>query len=198
MRRLFAAMLLAFASAGYPQEHVHPSSSPGEKLGTVHFPTSCNASVTAKFDRAVALLHSFEFGAAIKGFEDVLSADSTCAMAHWGIALSRWSNPMAAGNRSAQQIRQGSLAAANANRLADRATDRERGYIAAVAELYKDFENVAQRTRFLAYEHAMGDLAAKHPEDTEAKIFYSIALAASAPPGDKTYANQRKAGSILA
>ena len=35
----------------------------------------------------------------------------------------------------------------------------------------------------------MEDLVAKQPADTEAKIFYAIALTASAPPTDKTYAN---------
>jgi hypothetical protein len=49
----------------------------------------------------------------------------------------------------------------------------------------------------VAYERAMGELAAKQPADTEAKIFHALALTASAPPTDKTYANQLKAGSIL-
>jgi hypothetical protein len=153
--------------------------------------------VTASFDRAVALLHSFEFGAAIKGFEQVLATDSTCAMAHWGIAMSRWSNPMAAGNRAPAQLERGRMAVDAANRHAARATERERGYIAAVSELYKNFENVNQRTRVTAYERAMGDLASRQAGDEEASIFYAISLVASAAPGDKTYANQRKAGAIL-
>jgi hypothetical protein len=49
----------------------------------------------------------------------------------------------------------------------------------------------------LAYERAMADVVARQPADTEAKIFYALALAASAMPTDKTYANQLKAGSIL-
>ena len=43
----------------------------------------------------------------------------------------------------------------------------------------------------------MNDLVIRQPADTEAMIFYAISLAASAPPTDKTYANQLKAGSIL-
>ena len=198
MRPLFsAALLLTFASAASAQDHIHPAGSAGEKLGTVHFATSCKPEVAPQFNRAVSLLHSFEFGAAIKGFEGVLAADSSCAMAHWGLALSRWSNPMAAGNRSPQQLRQGSLAVEAANRHTARATDRERGYIGAVAQLYKDFETVPQPARIAAYERAMNELVEKQPADTEAKIFYALSLAASAPPGDKTYAKQKKAGSIL-
>jgi hypothetical protein len=192
-----AAVLLTFPAVAYPQEHAHPDAAPTEKLGTVHFATSCSPSVAPQFDRAIALLHSFEFGASIRGFNDVLAADSTCAMAYWGIALSRWSNPMAAGNRSVAQLQQGRQAVDAATRLGARASERERGYIRAVGQLYDDYEHKDQRTRIVAYADAMNDLAMRQPADTEAMIFYAISLTASAPPTDKTYANQLKAGSIL-
>jgi hypothetical protein len=193
-----AAVLLTFpAIAAYTQEHTHPVGAPTEKLGTVHFATSCSPSVAPQFDRAVALLHSFEFRASIGAFNEVLAGDSTCAMAHWGIALSRWSNPMAAGNRSVAQLQQGKQAADAAMRLGVRASERERGYIHAVSQLYDDFEHKDQRTRVVAYEQAMNEFAMRQPADTEAMIFYALSLAASAPPTDKTYANQLKAGGIL-
>ncbi|HEY8848109.1 MAG TPA: hypothetical protein VIO12_02385 [Thermoanaerobaculia bacterium] len=193
-----AAVLLTLpALAAYSQEHAHPEAAPTEKLGTVHFATSCSPSVAPQFDRAVALLHSFEFGASIQAFNAVLAADSSCAMADWGIALSRWTNPMAAGNRSVAQLRQGQQAVDAATRLGVHASDRERGYIHAVSQLYDDFEHKDQRTRVVAYASAMNQLAMQQPADTEARIFYAISLTASASPTDKTYANQLKAGSIL-
>lgn len=196
-RRILAiGLIVTVPSVTAAQEHVHPPAA-SEQLGSVHFPTSCRPAVAPQFDRAVALLHSFEFGAAIKGFGQVLAADSSCAMAYWGLALSRWSNPMAAGNRAPELLRQGRSAASAAKRLSKGVTAREQGYIDAVSRLYDDFERVDQRTRFLAYERAMGELAARDPADTEAQIFYAISLAASAPPTDKTYGNQRKAGRIL-
>ncbi|HUQ48184.1 MAG TPA: hypothetical protein VM053_08080 [Gemmatimonadaceae bacterium] len=194
---LGAALLCVVFSWASAQEHAHPIAATQEKLGTVHFVTSCNPAVAGDFNRATALLHSFEFAAAIKGFQSVLAADSTCAMAHWGIALSRWSNPMAVGNRAPQPLQQGRIEADAAKRLGTRATDRERGYIDAVSKLYDNHETVGQRNRVVAYEQAMADLVAKEPADTEAKIFYAISLAASASPTDKTYSNQRKAGSML-
>jgi hypothetical protein len=201
MTRLFvaaAAVVLTIpAFAAYPQGHAHPKGTSIEKLGTVHFPTSCSPSVAPQFDRAVALLHSFEFGASIKAFNEVLAADPTCAMAHWGIALSRWTNPMAAGNRAVPLLQQGKQSADAAMRLGVRASERERGYIHAVSQLYDDFENKDQRSRIVAYERAMNELVTRHPTDTEAMVFYALSLAASAPPTDKTYANQLKAGSIL-
>ena len=198
MTRVYvAAAAILLNLPAYAQDHAHPEGAPTERLGTVHFATSCSPSVAPGFNRAVALLHSFEFRESIGAFNEVLAADSTCAMAHWGIALSRWSNPMAAGNRSVAQLQQGKQAADAAARLGLRASERERGYIHAVSQLYDDFEHKDQRTRIVAYERAMSELVMQQPADTEAMIFYAISLAASAPPTDKTYANQLKAGSIL-
>ena len=193
------AALLLFVAAGRAaaQEHLRPHGAAAERLGTVHLRTSCSPAVAPQFDRAVALLHSFEFRASIRAFTGVLAADSTCAMAYWGIALSRWSNPMAPGSRAPAQLQAGSAAADAAVRLSAGATEREREYAGAVAQLYADYEHADQRTRVVAYERAMADLVAKQPADTEAKIFYAIALTAAAPPTDKTYANQLAAGRIL-
>jgi hypothetical protein len=179
------------------QEHEHAQASRTEQLGSVHFQTSCSPAVAPKFDRAVALLHSFEFGASIRAFNDVLATDSSCAMAYWGIALSRWTNPMAPGTRAPAQLQPGRNAANAAVRVSTRATARERLYIDAVGQLYNDYEHVDQTARVTAYARAMENVVAKQPADTEAKIFYAIALTAAAPPTDKTYANQLKAGGIL-
>jgi hypothetical protein len=192
--KVFAAVLLLFAAArGMTQEYEHAN---GEKLGDVHFATSCNEVAQGEFNRAVALLHSFQFGRAIEGFNAVLGEDPTCAIAYWGIALSDWSNPFAPGSKSTGQLQ---LGRENAERGKSQGakTDRERAYLAAVGKLYSDFENTPQQARFLAYRNAMGDVAAKYPEDHEAQIFYALALAAAEDPADKTYADRLKAGTIL-
>lgn len=191
-----AILLLVAACRPLVQEHVH-SPAISAQLGTVHFQTSCKAELAPRFDHAIALLHSFEFGASIRGFTDVIAADSTCAMAYWGIALSRWGNPLAPGNRSPAQLQPGRAAAEAAVQLSAGATARERAYINAVHQLYADFERVDQRTRVVAYDRAMAGLVAQNPTDIEATIFYALALTASAPPTDKTYANQLRAGAIL-
>ena len=170
---------------------------PAERLGRVHLVTTCAPVVAPEFDRAVALLHSFEFGASIRAFNAILAVDSTCAMAHWGIALSRWTNPMSSVNRTPAQLELGRIAASNAMRLSLATTDRERGYAAAVNELFADYGHRDQRARIDAYEEAMARLAASQPADTEAQIFHALALVASALPTDKTYAKQLKAGAIL-
>lgn len=188
-----STIIVLAAGSLVAQDHAHGT----EQLGTVHFRTSCSAAVAPKFDRAVALLHSFAFSASIRAFTDVASTDSTCAMAYWGVALSRWGNPMAAGIKPPAQLRLGREAANTATRLGAAATERERLYIAAIAELFRDFERIDQRTRVVAYERAMNTLVTRQPADTEAKIFYALSVAASALPTDKTYANYRQAGTIL-
>ena len=191
-----AALALLVLAARLPaQGHAHAGNA--EQLGTVHFPTSCSPAVAPTFDRGVALLHSFEFGASIGAFTEVLASDSTCAMAYWGIALSRWSNPMSAGNRTPKMLEPGSAAAATASRLGGGATERERGYIGAVNQLYADYAHREQRLRIGDYEKAMASLVASQPADTEAKIFHAVALVAAAAPTDKTYANQIAAGATL-
>ncbi|HLC42807.1 MAG TPA: hypothetical protein VJO34_14440, partial [Methylomirabilota bacterium] len=53
------------------------------------------------------------------------------------------------------------------------------------------------RTRAVAYEKAMGQLAQRYPDDREAAVFYALALNVTALPTDKTYAQQLKAASVL-
>ena len=200
LARLLVATLVALpldVRALAAQEHAHAGAGRAEVIGTVHFPTTCAPAVAPRMDRAMALLHSFEFGATLKALDDVLASDSTCAMAHWGIALARWGNPMAAGNRAPALLAQGRTAASAAERFAPRASARERGYIHAVSRLYDDYEHTDQHARQVAYERAMADLVAAQPADTEAKIFHAIALVATALPTDKTYAKQIEAGEIL-
>jgi hypothetical protein len=193
MRRITIALFLAllgFAS------RLNGQVAPMLKLGTVHFETSCSPSAQPIFNRAVALLHSFEFGQAIAGFNTTLKADSTCGMAYWGLALSAWSNPFAAGIRTSKQI-ETALAALQHAKAARKMTRREKIYVGAVAYLYEDADAIDQQTRVTVYRDVMRATSMEYPDDIEASIFYALALAMSADPADKTYANQLAAGAIL-
>ena len=192
-RALALGLILGSPVAAQQHEHGTPTS---EKLGTVSFPTSCSPAAQPLFNRAVALLHSFEFAHAIEGFTRTLKTDPACAMAEWGIALSRWSNPFSPGIRPAAQLQQGRDAIVRARAIGTK-TPREADYLDAVSQLYTNFETVDQRTRLLAYRDGMAKVAAANPTDDEAAIFQALAIAATALPTDKTYAEQLKAGGIL-
>jgi tetratricopeptide (TPR) repeat protein len=192
--KLIAAILLTLmASSSIAHEHQFGN---GEKLGTVHFATSCNEVAQTEFNRAVALLHSFQFNRAIEGFNAVLGEDPTCGIAYWGIALSDWSNPFAPGAKDQSQLQAGHQSAERGKTVGAK-TAREQAYIAAVAKLYRDYQNTPQEARLIAYRDAMAEVVAKYSEDHEAQIFYALALAASEDPADKMYADRLKAGAIL-
>ena len=165
-----------------------------EKLGTVHFPVACRDAVQPAFDRAVALLHSFWYGAAVKAFTAVGDADPGCAMAYWGVAMSWWYPLWEPPGPAA--LKHGSAAVEKAKAIGSK-TDRERDYIAAIEAFYRDADRVDHRTRTLAYEAAMERVWRRYPGDREAAVFYALALDAAALPTDKTYARQLKAAEIL-
>src|SRR5688500_9339854 len=85
-------LILAVPAAASAQ---HEALAAGEQRGTVSVQSSCNPAVAAEFNRAVALLHSFEFRDALATFNAVLERDASCAIAYWGIALCQWGNPFA-------------------------------------------------------------------------------------------------------
>ncbi len=173
------------------QEHEHPVP---EKLGTVNFPTSCSNNAQKDFERGVALLHSFAYSPAEKAFRDVAQADPKCALAHWGIAMTYfhllWSTPLTpstaiAGREEMEKARQLG------------GSDREQGFIEALRLIYADTDSVSYSERTSRYASAMGKLAQRNPNDVECQVFYALALLATAPPTDKTHADQKKAAALL-
>src|ERR1700709_2383488 len=93
MRQSLIAVTIACAATFGSCAPVIAQDSADQKLGTVHFATSCNEVAQRRFDRAMRYQHSFWYRASQEIFEDVLKADPDCAMAYWGIALSLWNNP---------------------------------------------------------------------------------------------------------
>ena len=193
---ILALSLLLFLPAPAPaQQHDHAAA--GDQVGgdSVSFLTSCAPALRQDFNRAVALLHSFWFAQAIASFEGVAAKDPSCAMAHWGVSLSRWGNPFA-GLRSPQQIELGRAAIQKAQATGS-PTSRERAYIAAAAELFTSADAATQRARTLAYEKGMERVVRENPGDMEARIFYALAVNQTALASDKQYAQQLKAASVL-
>jgi tetratricopeptide (TPR) repeat protein len=187
---LIGAVLLP-ASSALPQV----TGSAGDQLGTVNFQTSCTPEAQAHFTRGVAMLHSFWLDAAIKEFNEAGGVDPTCGIAGWGVAMAWMGNPLAA-PPSARGLKEGAFAIEKAKTIGSK-TQREREWVAAIENIYKDADKVDHRTRALAYEKAMEQLSARYPDDREAAVFYALALNMTLNPNDKTYANQLKAAAIL-
>ncbi|MBW3534420.1 MAG: hypothetical protein KY453_04275 [Gemmatimonadetes bacterium] len=198
---LAAAMIaLALQTLAVPipataQDHDHPAGE--EAVGTVHFPTSCNAAAQERLDRAVAMLHSFWFETAEAAFADAARADPRCAMAHWGTAMTLWGNPMARGAPSPERTQNALEAIARAEALFADLTPRERRYVEAAAVLYRDHETLGHLERMRRHEEALAAIVEAHPDDTEAAVFHGRMMVANAAPDDLTFARQRQAAEIL-
>lgn len=199
MKRLVFCMCfgLALAAPAWAQteQHDHNAKPGAIKAGTVNFETSCSPAVKDDFNLAVAELHSFWFPEARALFQEVAKKDPNCAIAHWGIALTYWGNPFA-GQRSAQVIANGKAAIEKAQSTGS-PTAREKGYIDAVAGLFSSADVTTQRARVVAYEGATELVASRHRDDMEARIFWALAIAQTALPTDKTFAQNLKAAEIL-
>jgi tetratricopeptide (TPR) repeat protein len=191
------AIALATGLAASPVAGQHDHGKPGEKLGAVSFSTSCTQGVQKHFDRAMAMLHSFWFDEANKTFTYVANADPTCAMAHWGVAMTAWGNPFVRQPIGAEQQRIGLAAAERAALLARNAPHREQMYIDAALALWRDADKADHLARLARHEEAMRKLYQTHPEDPEAAMFYARALIANASPTDLKFTSQLRAASLL-
>jgi hypothetical protein len=132
------------SSTAFAQHEAHGAP---DQIGSasVKFETSCAPAVRDDFNKAVALLHSFWFPEARKGFEAVAQKDATCAMAYWGMAMSQWGNPFG-GLRQPAAVEAGKALVAKAQATGS-PTPRERALIDAVANLYSDAQPSSQRDR---------------------------------------------------
>jgi tetratricopeptide (TPR) repeat protein len=165
-----------------------------EQLGQVDFKISCAAEMQPRFNRAMALYHSFAWRSAREAFTEITRTDPRCGMAWWGLALVAAENPFVW--PVGMKLADGAEAIARAQQ-AGAGTARERDYIAALDLLFKDHAGTPHRPRALAYEAAMEKLAASHPDDVEARILLALVTSANHELGDKTFARPLRAAAIL-
>jgi Tetratricopeptide repeat len=163
-------------------------------LGDVHFAVSCTDAAQAKFHRAMALYHSFDWPRGKAAFEEIARLDPRCGMAYWGLAMIAADNPF--GWPISMKLKDGAEALQKAQDVGA-TTARERDYIAALAMLYQDHATVPHRQRAIAYEQAMERLAATYPDDVEATILSALVISANHDLNDKTFARPLKAAVLL-
>ena len=81
VRTASAAVCAAIGLAGLPLATPVVAQDSEQRLGTVHFQTSCNPTAQARFNRGMRYQHSFWFRSSQEVFEEVLKADPECAIA---------------------------------------------------------------------------------------------------------------------
>lgn len=190
-RALYGLIFVAsFARADEVHQHGVP-----ERLGDVSFPVSCNPDAQRPFNRAIALLHSFAYVAAEQAFREIAQKDPHCAMAYWGLAMVHyhpvWSPalpPESFERAQGDMLRAVELGAAS---------DRETGFIRAGAVLFQSTSGRTPSQRTDAYEQAMAQVASANPADTEAQVFYALAMLSNVSPTDKAHTKQKQAIALL-
>ncbi len=173
--RLIASLvgsLFGFASFGVLADD--DAQAKKEGFGRVLFKTSCSPQAQKEFERALAQLHSFDFPETLKSFAAIPQTDPGCAISYWGLAVATRPNPLV-GPWDAATLKRG-LDAVEKGEAIGAKTQRERDWLAAIKEFYKDFDKVDQDTRTTNYEKAMAALSKKYPDDVEAKVFHALAL----------------------
>jgi tetratricopeptide (TPR) repeat protein len=167
-----ASLVLLLIGKPVLAQHESPVTISG--LGSISFQvTSPSDSAKRAFLRGALLLHVFHYAEAAASFREAQRLDPAMVMAYWGEAMTHthavWNEQDAAAARTAL----GRLGTTRDDRLSKAATPREKAYLAAVEVLYGDGEKA---TRDTLYARAMEQLAADHPGDDEAQLFYALAL----------------------
>jgi len=192
---LLFCLAFTLVAAADDKDHHHHEALTEAQLGTVHFPVSCAESVQKPFARGVALLHSFWYEEAEKEFLDIAKDDPHCAMAHWGIAMSLWHQLWDFPDQKV--LKRGVKEVKTGQKLAKKATPREKAYLAATAAFYSNSKKLKRMERAKPYSDAMKKVYESYPEDHEAATFYALSLIAAEPEDDKDFATRKQAAVVL-
>jgi hypothetical protein len=194
MRATLALLLLLCLLT--PPLFAQPTMNPAYQisgLGHVHMDISCSASLSADFDRALALLHNFWYARALDAFTKVAQADPQCAMAYWGAAMTYnhpfWAAPTPADESAAWALAQRGLQAIHKS-------PREQLYLAAVAALYDAAGTGVKSARDAAYNAAMAATYAQYQDD-ETKLFYGLSMLGTVKEGTKGFGRQEVAAKLF-
>jgi tetratricopeptide (TPR) repeat protein len=149
-------------------------------LGTWHFPiTTANPSAQRFFNQGLRLAYGFNHAEAVRAFREAARLDPTCAMASWGEAFALGPNINAALTPEANT--QALAAIQRAMTLRDKASDKERALIEALALRYSADTKAERATLDKAYAEAMTRAARRFRDDADIQTLYAAALMDTMP-----------------
>jgi len=129
--------------------------------GKVDFPITTKLPEAQNFfNQGVGQLHGFWYFEAERSFRQVALLDKDCAIAYWGMAMANVNNEA----RAKGFIRK-------ATALKDKASAREKLWIATLENFYKEGDKRDKKQRALDYIRDLETIVQEHPEDVEAKAF---------------------------
>lgn len=160
----------------YPDSFNAPMKLFDSAMGDFHFPISSDDEMAqAYFDQGFQLMYSFAKDDSARSFQASNMADPDCAICYWGEAWS-WGSYLNGAMTTAQAPRAYSALQQALARI-DSATAKEADMIRALAVRYiEDFDPETRRIQDQAYADAMGELAAKYPDDLDIATLYGESL----------------------
>lgn len=192
---LIAVFALACASGGpspEPSNGTPVLSADGKALGSVDFPSSCDAEAQEELERGLALLHHMTYVAAEASFRTASETDAECAIAYWGQAMT-YVHPLWPDSVPPERVSQGQGLLERAQ-AASNTSDREDAYIEALDGYYRDAGSRSERERLQGFLDGWARVHEDNPEDPEATLFYALSQLATASPG--SYTNQESGGAL--
>jgi hypothetical protein len=136
-----------------------------------HAVSTSNPEAQRFFDQGLSLIFAFNHDEAVLAFQRAADLDPRLAMAYWGVALALGANynlpPEPAREKAAYEALQ------KAQRLASRAPQPERAYIAALSKRYSTDPQADLQKLALEYKEAMGALSQRYPDDLDAATLYA-------------------------
>ena len=146
-----------------------------DNLGRLHFAVSTTQALAQRyFDQGLNLAYAFNHAEAARAFRQASTLDPDCALCYWGEALVLGPNINAPMDPQANATALAALA--QAQRLAPKASARERALIAALAQRYSSDAAAGRTTLDAAYAAAMAKVAARFPGDADIAVLYAEAL----------------------
>jgi tetratricopeptide (TPR) repeat protein len=173
--------------------------------GVVEFSISCSEEAQAEFETGLGHLHHMMYDQARLHFEAAAEAEQTCAMAYWGIAMTRF-QPLWAPS-SDDDLGQGKSAVETAKNLGT-ATEREENFIAAVEAFFSDPTPPAadrpgdHQARLRSWMEAQTELYETYPDNVDAAAFYALseisyAMTHFSPHEERDFTRERRAGALM-
>ncbi|WP_082899329.1 hypothetical protein [Sulfitobacter sp. EhC04] len=188
-----ALILLAAPSMAHSLDTILKGLNPAD-LGQVAFATSCNDDAQPVFETGLLLLHHMMYRQSAQAFEAATEADPDCAMAQWGIAMTKF-HPLWPGGPSPEETEAGRAAVARLAEL-DAGTPREAAYIEAVQAFYSG-EDKTFRERLSVWAAKQRQLDEAFPDDIDAAAFDALAQLTVAPRGPEAVPELRDAGARM-
>lgn len=177
---LFPCVLFAWAASPALAVEAGKAAPYFEDLDVHHHPITTDSEEAQRyFDHGLVLAFGFNHGEALRSFLHAAELDPDAAMAWWGAA---WVlGPNINGAMDPARVPDAWKYLQRARAAAGGVTERERAYVEALAERYGPEPLDDRSSRDAAFAQAMGEVAARFPDDLDARTIHAESLMVTTP-----------------